>query len=402
LSQVPGDSRRRLRRLLLVATLGGAALAAAPAIAPANLTTNNNTPFPASKVIVGVRWTSPRYSPPRNQAGDILPTTWADDGNLYVLMDDGGTDVPRSGALWRHSFARITGSPPHLRFQHVGNPFVPPPHTWAEIQNDPGVWRGPLGPYYSNGFAAIDHVFYATQALNWNWAANAQYQGLAGIAYSTDHGQTWKFPAQQFGAPLGNLDWVARGRDGPHPDGYAYAIASEREFNASKLILGRSLTDVGSITDPSHWQWVTGWQEVNGKRFPVWSSSLAAATPVASWTNHITYPQMAYDAPLGRYLLSFTYSYGVNPPAAWQNGAEFVILESKHPWGPFSFVARAGYFGPSNGYGAGFPLKWISPDGRDLWLKWAANFDGCKPGLDCSGAYGFNYRRLHLTAFRAR
>jgi hypothetical protein len=54
-------------------------------------------------------------------------------------------------------------------------------------------------------------------------------------------------------------------------------------------------------------------------------------------------------------------------------------------------------FGPSNGYDPGFPLSWISRNGRRLWLKWAANFDGCDARLDCSGGYGFNYRQLQLT-----
>jgi hypothetical protein len=105
---------------------------------------------------------------------------------------------------------------------------------------------------------------------------------------------------------------------------------------------------------------------------------------------------MAYDAPLQRYLLTFSYSYAPSPPQIWTNGAELVILEAPHPWGPFSFVAHEPEFGPSNGYAAGFPIKWISANGQDLWLKWAANFDGCRPHLDCSGGYGFNYRHLHL------
>jgi hypothetical protein len=106
---------------------------------------------------------------------------------------------------------------------------------------------------------------------------------------------------------------------------------------------------------------------------------------------------MAYDAPLHRYLLTFTYQYGARPPAIWRNGAQLMILESPTPWGPFSYVAGEPMFGPSNGYSAGIPVSWISADGRDVWLKWAANFDGCAPHLDCSGGYGFNYRRLHLT-----
>jgi hypothetical protein len=134
----------------------------------------------------------------------------------------------------------------------------------------------------------------------------------------------------------------------------------------------------------------------------VFASSLAHAMPVLSWSSHITYPQMVYDAGLRRYLLTFTYSYVSTPPGVWQNGAELVIAESPAPWGPFSVVAHDHEFGPSNGYGASFPIKWIGADGRDLWLKWAANFDGCAPSLDCSGGYGFNYRRVHLTVQSAR
>jgi hypothetical protein len=81
-------------------------------------------------------------------------------------------------------------------------------------------------------------------------------------------------------------------------------------------------------------------------------------------------------------------------------GSELVIFTAPHPWGPFSFVARQRYFGPSNGYGAGFPISWISRNGRQLWLKWAANFAGCWAGLNCSGGYGFDYRRVRFTVVR--
>jgi hypothetical protein len=81
----------------------------------------------------------------------------------------------------------------------------------------------------------------------------------------------------------------------------------------------------------------------------------------------------------------------------WRGGAELVILEAPTAAGPFTFVARSRMFGPSNGYGPGFPSQWISRDGHDLWLKWAANFAGCARGIDCSGKYGFNVAKLHLT-----
>jgi hypothetical protein len=363
------------------------------ATAGAALSTRNITPFPSSKLIVGASWTSPRYAPPANQWGDILPTVWAEDGNQYTMMDDGGVDVPLAGGIWRQSLAELVGRPPNIHFTHIGNPNAPPPHTFRQVRNNPAIWLGPLGPYYSSGLLVTGHVLFATQQLDWPWGANAMFTGLHGIAYSLDYGKSWTAPGLPFPAPLGNLSWVIRGRGGYFPDGYAYAIATEREFNADMLILGRARADVHSLTFPSLWQWLSGW---NGAS-PVFSSSFTSAVPILSWPGHITYPQIAYDAPLGRYLLTFSFSYANTTPAMWRNGSDLVLMESPTPWGPFSFVAHESMFGPSNGYGAGFPIKWISADGRDLWLKWAANFNGCAPHLNCSGAYGFNYRRIHLT-----
>ena len=296
----------------------------------------NVTPLPPSRYITGARWLTGRYDPPSNQWGDILPTVWSDDGSTYVLMDDGGTDVPVAGGLWRQSFAKITGSPPNLRFKHVGDPTSPPPQTWAQIGNQIDNDDGPLGPYYSIGFAEAGGVFYATQQRDWNWSANGPFTGLVGIAYSTNHGKTWRFPKNSFPAPLGNLTFVdGGGPGGAYPDGYMYAVGTEREFNASRLLLGRVPAGVANVTDPAKWQWYTG----SSAGVPQWSSSVAAAVPVLNWSSHITYPEMAYDAGLHRYLLTFTYSYKSAPPGVWKGGAELVIAESPTPWGPFSFVA---------------------------------------------------------------
>lgn len=355
----------------------------------------NVTPLSPSTVITGAKWLTGRVGPPSNQWGDILPTVWSDDGSTYVLMDDGGVDVPVSGGLWRQSLAKVTGTPPNLTFRHVGNPSSPPAKTWSQIGGNPDNDDGPLGPYYSIGFAEAGGIFYATQQRNWNWVSNGPFTGLVGIAYSRNHGKTWSFPLKSFPAPLGNLSFVdGGGPGGAYPDGYMYAIGTEREFNASRLIVGRVQTGVANVTDPSHWQWYAG-SGAGGA--PTWSSSVNSAVPVLNWSSHITYPEMTYDPGLHRYLLTFTYSYSSKLPAVWKGGAELVIADSATPWGPFTFVAGSREFGPSNGYGAGFPSQWISPDGKTLWLKWAANFDGCAKGLDCSGAYGFNVAQVRLT-----
>ena len=380
----------------MLAVLVGLGAGLAPAVANARLMSSDNTPFPSSKLFTGAAWTSRPYRPPSNQWGDILPTIWGDDGSQYTIMDDGGTGTP-SGTLWKQSLARITGTPPRIRFTHVGSATSPPPYTFAQIKANRALWSGPLGPYYSSGLVEANKVLFATQELDWNYGTNAPFAGLAGIAYSTDLGQHWNFPNHPFPAPLGNLSWVIRGQGGSYPDGWVYAIATEREFNASNLIMGRSRPGVADMTDPAKWQWVSGWRRRQGQRWPVFSNSQSAAVPVANWASHITYPQMTYDAALHQYLLTFTHSYAPVPPQIWRSGAELDVLTAPHPWGPFSFVTREVDFGPSNGYDAGFPPSWISKDGLVLWMKWAANFDGCSPHLDCAGGYGFNYRQLQLT-----
>jgi hypothetical protein len=390
--------RNHLRLLRYVVTFLTAATALVVPSVGFAMTGSNNTPLPSSPVISAAHWSSRRHGPPRNQFGDVLPVSWADDNNLYVLMDDGGTDPPQSGsqwALWRNSFARITGTPLHnLRFRRIGS--NPPPATWPQIHHNRSLWSGPLGGFYATGFTSVDHVFYASQVNDWNWNANGPFQGLAGIAYSTNHGATWQFPAKPFPASTGNLEWVQRGRDSDAPDGYVYAISTEREFNASTLLLGRSRGDPADMTDPTRWQWASGW-EPTPSLWPAWSNSSGAAQPILSWPGHITYPRMSFDPGIRRYLLTFTYSYASTAPGIWQNGSELVILDAPHPWGPFSFVARQPYFGPSNGYDPGIPQKWFSNHGQSLWLIWAANFDGCARGLSCAGGYGFNYQRIWLT-----
>ena len=372
-------------------------LLALPATAGGYLSRRNISPFPSSTLIVGATWTSPRYGPPSNQWGDIMPTVWADDGDQYTMINDGGADVPLPGGVWRQSVARIAGYPPGIQISHVADPDTPPPRTFAQIHADGSLDQGPLGPYYSSGLVAANHVFYATEENDWSWRSDGKFGGLHGIAYSTNRGRHWTYGGNSFPAPLGNLSWVIRGRGGVDPDGYAYAIATEREFNASTLILGRSRPDIADITDPSKWQWVTAWTRAAVQQWPVFAGRLKSAAAVVSWPGHITYPQMSYDSPLHRYLLTFSYSYADTTPGIWTGGAELVILEAPHPWGPFSFIAHEPEFGPSNGYAAGFPVGWISRNGQDLWLKWSANFAGCAPHLDCSGGYGFNYRRMHLT-----
>ena len=392
-------SLSRVRRFLI-----STACAAVPAVlgagappasaAAGQLSRVNDTPFPTSTLITDATWTTNRYDPPPNQFGDILSTSSLTGDSMYVLINDGGTGTQKP-AMWRNSFAKVTGQPGQLQFTNVGDPG--PAKTYADVNADESQLSGPLGSYYANGFTAVGGVFYATQVTDYDWNNNAAWNGLTGIAYSTDQGQSWQSPKQPFPGPTGNLNFIQYGDDAAAPDGYVYAIATEREFNANTLILGRAKADTQDITNPARWQWVSNFTTTGGSTDTIWTNSISDAKPVLTWNDHITYPRMSYDAGLHRYLLTFTYSYTDSTPGVWKDGSQLVVLESPTPAGPFSFVTTQQYFGPSNGYDPALPVNWMNPNGTDMWMIWAANFDSCSTGLDCSGAYGFNYAQLHLT-----
>src|SRR5207248_6312032 len=97
-----------------------------------------------------------------------------DRDSLYVLINDGGTNT-RQPARWRNSLAKVTGSPGNLQFTPVGN--AGPARTYDEVHSDENQLTGPLGSYYANGFTGAGGVFYATQVNNYDWNANALFNG---------------------------------------------------------------------------------------------------------------------------------------------------------------------------------------------------------------------------------
>ena len=63
---------------------------------------------------------------------------------------------------------------------------------------------------------------------------------------------------------------------------------------------------------------------------------MSAAVPIVSWASHITYPQMSYDAPIHRYLLTFSPS---NPTP----GLHTIRVQTAQNYGA-RIVARANYW----------------------------------------------------------
>jgi len=126
---------------------------------------------------------------------------------------------------------------------------------------------------------------------------------------------------------------------------------------------------------PGHFEYFTG---LDPRGAPRWSPTAADANPVfvdANVASGVSAPaSVVYDAPLGRYLL-----------VAWHGSAtgEVGFFEAPNPWGPWSTLAYYDDWGGFNetageATGLSLPTKWISAEGRMLWII----FSGVNNGAD--------------------
>jgi hypothetical protein len=420
----------------------------------------NDTPFPASKAVVNAQWTTPRYFPnPKVQAADIIPVTWASDGESYVTGDDGSVHEVKGTTV----ISRILGTPP------TDNSV--PRMDFKLLAHDPFLYGCPKSvtadSCYSVGLTSVNGVFYAPTYDKGYPVVGDHPPGNARMDYSAGPiSQTsWVHGSVNFPKPVdsGSLSFVEIGRGQPshddcagsaYPNGCIYAIVLHGgyqdpkdpngmdQFIATHLFLARMASGTPEkhyqeTADPLNWDWFTGFdssgrptwmrasdphlsQSIRSLSYPRGGKPGCGAGDTADclfWNDapgaagHINYPHMAYDAALHRYFLTFAdwYYRAFRPPSEKgpmvQGGAEAIVLEAPHPWGPWSFVFRSPYLGSGNGYGPSFPVQWegaLTPAGQDLWMVWAANFSHCGdpilvPADRCQGVYGMNLRRLHLT-----
>ena len=89
--------------------------------------------------------------------------------------------------------------------------------------------------------------------------------------------------------------------------------------------------------------------------------------PLIDWNNHTGNVSVTYDAPLKTYLMAVT--DGGNTIGKYNT----YILESPQITGPWRLVTYMRNFG-EQAYFVNFPSKFISKDGRTLWMSYSANF----------------------------
>ncbi|MGB8477555.1 MAG: hypothetical protein WCE63_01770 [Acidobacteriaceae bacterium] len=333
-------------------------------------------PFPPSRELTGIAFTG-RYA--QYGHADTWFPSWASNGNLYSSWTDGTVNGIRSssgGVKATTGYATILGNDPlHFTITDVGT---------YEASPEPYGGRYPAGSLVHDGV-----WFYGTYCLNETPGLGLNWDVLGpfvGFRWSTDYGHTWHpsphTPRQPLfgGAPikLGLPHFVDFGRNMEYsPDGKAYIVSQgaadpdpkPRNGNLSwitgdQIYLARVKPRIDTMNKQSAYEYFAGH---DSKGHALWTRDFSRIRPLIDWNNNTGNVSVTYDAPLKKYLMAIT--DGGNTISKFNT----YILESSQITGPWRLVVYMRNFG-EQAYFVNFPSKFISKDGRTLWLSYSANF----------------------------
>ncbi len=314
--------------------------------------------------------------------GDMWPLTWAADGNLYAGAGD-NTDSPMN--VWK-----VCGHPePHhswgVSMWNVNNMPVDPaiycqrPHVDAKRGVKPA------------GLLSLDGVLYLAAELH-NYGEDPDFRRQqnvsAWIIASHDFGITWDLaatPLDFFTGRFSSPHFIQYGKDylGARDD-FIYASFSAGVDgnsyweNGDMLLLGRAPKD--SFLERKAWEFFVGADERNRAS---WSRDGQKAQAIFSYHHMTGENHIAYNAGLGCYLMG---NYGFidalgNPRPyhqAWPESAmrsQLTLYEAPEPWGPWSIFYRNDDWAKLGGYQPNFPTKWMSEDGRTVWMVYSGSYE---------------------------
>lgn len=312
------------------------------------LTWAQNPPYPPSPVISGIRWDATIIR--RATGSDTWPLTWADDGNLYTAYGDGQGFDPKVPTKLSLGFAKVASAPPSI--------------TGTNIRSASGEQTGDGATgKKASGLLMVNRTLYM-------WVRNADHNGKhAQLAWSTDLAKTWTWSSWQF-PDFGSVTFLNFGRNyAGARDGYVYAYSHDHPSAytaADRFILMRVPKD--RITTRSAYRFFKG-LDANGN--PLWTQDITQRGAVFTHPGRCRRSGITYNAGLGRYLWWQQNSTGTGADTRFDGG--FGIYDAPQPWGPWTTV----YYTPDWDVGPGetgsFPTKWMSSDGRVLYLVFSGN-----------------------------
>ena len=314
-------------------------------------------PYPPSAVIKKITW-HPGTLVSAAPGSDLWPVTWGSDGYVYTSWGDGGGfGGTNSDGRVSMGFARIEGAPEDYVAININGG-----RNSQHSASFPS--KGKTG-----GIVFVDGVLYAwlnRQDETWPSVNHS-------LIWSSDRGATWKESSWKWPKGQGKFKpntFLQFGRDytGARDD-YVYFYGRNEAAWGKKAhgYLGRVHRTKLKTRDA--YKFFAG---LGADTTPTWSSDANDRKP------HFTDPagvegiQVVYNAAIRRYLL--TVHRG--------DQGTLGIFDAPEPWGPWTTVAYYDNWLDLKGTGAGremlfinIPTKWISADGKTLWVIFTGGQD---------------------------
>ncbi len=306
-------------------------------------------PYPKSEFIKSVQF-EPTNSVIRLANGsDNWPATWADDGNIYTAYGDGFGFEPKTDIKLSLGIAKVEGNPPNIK--------------GTNIRSSTGerVGQGKYGPKAS-GMLMVDGVLYML-------ARNA---GNAQLAWSEDHGKTWKWADWRFDESFGCPTFLNYGKNYEGARDHFVYVYSGNENSAYKIademVLAR--VPMNQIRNKSAYTYFIGLKS----GAPVWSEDVNRRQPVFTNPGRCYRSGISYNKGLEKYIwcqILPVFSGEELQGPRFKGGLG--IFESDNPWGPWKTVYYSLDWDIGPGETATIPTKWISEDGRSGYLLFSGN-----------------------------
>jgi len=389
-----------------------------------------------SKAFGGVSFTG-RYASYTD--ADTWYPSYATDGTIYSCCTDGKIGSVGFSSPNPRAAVAYGADPLKLSVGIVGGPVI---HSGA---NGPsGQFK--FGRYPSANLLYNDIWYYGTYLLEWNdralYVPNFDWQILqpfVGFRLSSDFGASWydhtepddpifENPHEKmvnahnvgfseyeimigaphfvdFGVNLENAPtdkktgrkWaymVAHGADAMSDIAHTSWISGDNIYLLRILMPeGKDLAENGLyFNNPSNWQYFSkdgtyrNWNRDN--LLEVYHN----IRPIVDATGFLGNVGLTYNKPLGKYIM--TLSRVSEIPGAFNA----IILESDSIDGEYKVVQYLKCFSTVS-YFLNIPSKFISEDGRTMWLSYSSNYaknDGDKKATLGSSLYAWNLTEIHL------
>ena len=305
-------------------------------------------PYPPSPVIEGIEWAPVDTIVRKASGSDNWPITWADDGNQYSAYGDGWGFKPKTKKKLSLGIVKISGPP--TDFQGVN----------VRTETGERFGQGANGAKAS-GMLMVDGILYM-MVRNTD---NSQ------VAWSADHGKTWKWCDWKFTTSFGAPSFLNFGKNyaGARDDFvYVYSQDAETAYDAADaMVMARVPKD--KIRNRTACEFFKGLDNFSR---PTWTKDVQKREPVFVNPGNCYRQQVSYNAGLKRYLWC-----QVLPKSKDSRGPRFQggfgIYDAAEPWGPWTTVFHTQKWGVGPGETNSFPTGWMSDDGRTCHLVFSGD-----------------------------